>query len=78
MINVTKEMIKGGNEIASQLSDIAIQKEMKGLGNEKPFSLLNFPKENWDILKRYENNEINFITAIFIKMREIEIANISE
>lgn len=74
IMQITDKMIKAGNQIAADLLDAAISKDMDGLGGG---ATLQEWKEknikNQDLILKHISGEIDTVTAIYMAMhREAE------
>lgn len=68
-LGVTLEMQSAGREIASNLMDAQIAKQMNGLGGGTTWEQwLTQPIKNKDLIIAYLNDEIDSVTAIYIAM----------
>ena len=72
---VTEEMREVGQQIAADLTDASISKEMGGLGGSKDWEEFksSFNGKNLDLIKQYVEGEIDSVTAIYIAMHRESI-----
>ena len=69
-MKVTKEMIKAGNQMASDLTDATIIKNFDGIGGGLSFVQWKDKEiKNRDLILKHLNNEIDSVTAIYAAMR---------
>ena len=62
-----EKVIKAGEDIASHLFDASIQSKMKG-----GFVADDFPEDEREIIQSYLQGDILSVTAIFMRMRQVE------
>jgi len=75
---ISEEMIKAGNDIASNLMTACCCKSMNGVGGGKDWTTWldeNKDAQNVDIMMAYANNEIDSVTAIYIAMERTKVKN---
>ena len=67
---VTEKMREAGSQIASDLIDAQVSNCMGGLGGSKVWEEFesSHSGKNMDLIKRYVNDEIDSVTAIYIAM----------
>lgn len=77
MKTVTPEMIQAGNQIAADLTDASISRQMGGLGGSSTFEEWQQKQDipNQDLILQYLNDEIDSVTAIFMAMDRADPAN---
>ena len=67
---VTKDMAEAGNKIASELVNAELLKSTNGIGEFKN----SYRGEYSDIINQYLEGKIDSVTAIYIAMSNIKIA----
>ena len=72
---VTEKMREAGSQIASDLIDAQVSNCMGGLGGSKEWEEFesSHSGKNMDLIKRYVNDEIDSVTAIYIAMHRESI-----
>ena len=72
LFGVTEKMVKAGNDIASNLSNVSVRKSRIGLGGCKDFVLESYPKEFQYLIEAYIVGKIDSITAIYLAMEDVK------
>ena len=72
---VTKEMIKAGMDIASDLITASAQYQLGGLGGCKPYDIGKFNPKYQDLIEEYVTTYTSSVVAIYLAMQnESELA----
>lgn len=67
---VTEEMRKAGSQISADLFDASI---IRATGSEKDWEnyQLSYDGGNIDLIRQYFNDEVDFVTVVYIAMHRV-------